>query len=71
MYIKHMLVSNNYLRKYNYILKLASDSIGGSGPASSNNIFQSLNSLRRFATTLPADPPPTIIKSYVSKSETS
>lgn len=71
MYIKHLFVSNTHLRKYNNIYKLASDSIGGSGPASSNNIFQSLNSLSRFATTLPADPPPTIIKSYVSKSEKS
>lgn len=42
---------------------LTLDSIGGSPPASISNILKCLTSLRRLATTLPAVPPPTIMKS--------
>lgn len=45
---------------------LTSDSIGGSPPASNNNTFQFSFSLKRLATTEPADPAPTTIKSYSS-----
>lgn len=45
---------------------VTSDSIGGSPPASSNNTFQSGFSVRRLATTDPADPAPTTMKSYSS-----
>lgn len=44
-----------------------SDSIGGSPPASNNRTFQFLFSLKRLATTEPAEPAPTTIKSYSSK----
>lgn len=43
-----------------------SDSAGGSPPASSKRIFHPVISLKRFATTEPADPAPTMIKSYSS-----
>lgn len=46
------------------LIKHTSDISFSSGPASSSKIRQCLISLNRFATTAPADPLPTIIKSY-------
>lgn len=50
-------------RKYNYVVVLTLDSIGGSSPASKSRTFHSHTSLNLFASTLPADPPPSIMKS--------
>lgn len=41
--------------------------MGGESPASINKIFHPSISLRRLATTEPAEPAPTTIKSYSSK----
>lgn len=46
--------------------KFTSDSKGGSPPYSTNNTFLFEFSLSRFATTQPAEPAPTTIKSYSS-----
>lgn len=50
-----------------YVNKFTSDSIGGSPPASSNRTFQFSFSLSRLATTDPALPAPTTMKSYSSR----
>lgn len=50
-----------------YVDKFTSDSMGGSPPASSNRTFQFSFSLSRLATTDPALPAPTTIKSYSSR----
>lgn len=41
-----------------------SDSSGGSPPASNSKTFQVFTSLKRLATTDPAEPEPITIKSY-------
>ena len=57
-----MLYKNKYY-------SLTSDSKGGLGPASRSSTFQVGTSLRRAASAAPEDPPPTIRKSYFSKSK--
>lgn len=57
------------LMSSNWLLGFTADSSGGYPPASSNNTFHSGISLKRFATTAPADPAPTTMKSYRSPSE--
>lgn len=48
-------------------IQRTSDSIGGSPPASSNKTLQFGFSDKRDATTEPAEPAPTTMKSYGSK----
>lgn len=62
-------VSINFFYTLGFIINLTNDSIGGSPPASKRSMFQFGFSLRRLATTEPADPAPTIMKSYVPKPE--
>ena len=60
------------LNLYNFAFKLVgltSLSIGGSPPASRSNTFQSGFSDNLLAKTPPADPAPTMMKSYVKLAE--
>lgn len=47
-------------------MRLTSDSIGGSPPASKSKTLEFLSSLNRAATTDPAEPDPITMKSYFS-----
>lgn len=61
----------NQTNETNYNMKIRTAlSMGGLDPASIKSIFHFSTSLKRLAKTLPAEPPPTIIKSYVEPSGT-
>jgi hypothetical protein len=66
--IKCCKTINKFMKKLrNELQTFTSLSTGGSPPASTSKTFQSLFSVNLLAKTLPADPAPTIMKSYSSK----